>query len=42
MAGIPLLILHAVITTKTSEVVDNLEMASVKTLNLIGEVGKKG
>jgi biopolymer transport protein ExbB len=42
MAGIPLLILHAVITTKTSQVVDNLEMASVKTLNLIGEVGKKG
>lgn len=42
MAGIPLLLLHAVISTKTSEVVDNLEMASVKTLNLIGEVGKKG
>lgn len=42
MAGIPLLLLHAVISTKTSEVVDNLEMASVKTLNLIGEVSKKG
>ncbi len=42
MAGIPLLLLHAVISTKTSEVVDNLEMASVKTLNLIGEVGMKG
>ena len=42
MAGIPLLIMHAVISTKTSQVVDNLEMASVKTLNLIGEVSKKG
>jgi len=42
MAGIPLLMLHAVISTKTSEVIDNLEMASVKTLNLLGEVLKKG
>jgi biopolymer transport protein ExbB len=42
MAGIPLLILHAVITSKTTEVVDNLEMAQVKTLNLFGEVEKKG
>lgn len=42
MAGIPLLILHAVISTKTSEVVDNLEMAQVKTLNLFGEIEKKG
>jgi len=40
MAGIPLLILHAVITSKTTEVVDNLEMAQVKTLNLFGEVQK--
>lgn len=41
MAGIPLLIIHAVITTKTSEFVATLEMASVKTLNLIGEVSKR-
>jgi len=41
IAGIPLLILHAVIVTKTTEIVDNLEMAQVKTLNLFGEVGKK-
>lgn len=42
IAGIPLLILHAVIVTKTTEIVDNLEMAQVKTLNLFGEVEKKG
>ncbi|MEJ2107650.1 MAG: MotA/TolQ/ExbB proton channel family protein [Acidiferrobacteraceae bacterium] len=41
IAGIPLLLIHAVLTTKTTEVVDSLEMASVKTLNLIGEVGKR-
>jgi len=37
MAGIPLLLLHAVLTTKTTEVVDSLEMASVRILNLITE-----
>lgn len=42
IAGIPLLILHAVVVTKTTEVVDNLEMAQVKTLNLFGEIEKKG
>jgi biopolymer transport protein ExbB len=42
IVGIPLLLIHAVLTTKTTEVVDSLEMASVKTLNLIGEVGKRG
>ena len=41
IAGIPLLILHAVIVTKTTEIVDNLEMAQVKTLNLFGEVSRK-
>ena len=41
MAGIPLLLLHAYLTTKTAEVVDSLEMASVKTLNMISEFGKK-
>lgn len=35
MAGIPLLIVHAYMTSKTGELVDSLEMASVKTLNLI-------
>lgn len=41
MAGIPLLLLHAYLSTKTAEVVDSLEMASVKTLNMISEFGKK-
>lgn len=41
MAGIPLLILHAMLTTKTSEIVDSLEMASVKTLNIISEAAKR-
>jgi len=41
MAGIPLLILHAMLTSKTSEIVDSLEMASVKTLNIISEAAKR-
>jgi biopolymer transport protein ExbB len=40
MVGIPLLLIHAVLQTKTTEVVDSLEMASVKLLNLIGEKGR--
>jgi biopolymer transport protein ExbB len=35
MAGIPLLIIHAVLTSRTGEIVNGLEMASVKTLNVI-------
>lgn len=35
IAGIPLLLLHTFITTKTTEVVDGLEMVSVKTINAI-------
>ncbi|MCW8919110.1 MAG: MotA/TolQ/ExbB proton channel family protein [Gammaproteobacteria bacterium] len=35
MAAILLLICHSVLQTKTTEVVDSLEMASVKCLNLI-------
>lgn len=35
MAGIPLLIIHAFLTSRTGEIVDSLEMASVKTLNVI-------
>ena len=36
-AGIPLLLLHTVLQTKTTEVVDSLEMASVRILNLVTE-----
>lgn len=35
MVGIPLLIVHAVLTSKTNEIVDGLEMASVKALSVI-------
>lgn len=35
MVGIPLLVIHAVLTTKTNEIVDGLEMASVKALSVI-------
>lgn len=41
MAAIPLLITHAIITSKTGEIVDSLEMASVKTLNLISDFAKR-
>lgn len=37
IAGIPLLLVHAFITTKTTEVVDSLEMVGVKTINAITE-----
>jgi biopolymer transport protein ExbB len=35
LVAIPLLITHTVVTTKTGEIVDSLEMASVKALNVI-------
>ena len=41
MAAIPLLITHAMITSKTVEIIDSLEMASVKTLNLIADFAKR-
>ena len=41
MVAIPLLIVHANLTSKTSEIVDSLEMASVKTLNLISDFAKR-
>lgn len=41
MAGIPLLIIHALLSSKTGAIVDSLEMASVKTLNIISEAAKR-
>ena len=35
MVGIPLLLIHALLQTKTTELVGSIEMASVKLLNLI-------
>ncbi len=37
MVAVPLVIIHAVLQTKTTELVDSLEMASVKFLNSITE-----
>ncbi|MCP5161835.1 MAG: MotA/TolQ/ExbB proton channel family protein [Hahellaceae bacterium] len=37
MAAIPLLLVHAVLQTKTNELVDSFEMAGVKFLNTISE-----
>jgi biopolymer transport protein ExbB len=37
MTAVPLLIIHAVLQTKTTELVDSLEMASVKFLNAVTE-----
>ena len=41
IAAIPLLICHALIVSLTTDVVSSLEMASVKTLNIISEFNKK-
>lgn len=41
MAAIPLLIAHAMISSKTGEIIDSLEMASVKTLNIIADFAKR-
>jgi biopolymer transport protein ExbB/TolQ len=35
IAAIPLMLIHALLTNKTTEIVDSLEMAAVKVLNLI-------
>ena len=37
MAAIPLLLVHALLQTKTNDLVDSLEMASVKFLNAVTE-----
>ncbi|MEH6473225.1 MAG: MotA/TolQ/ExbB proton channel family protein [Halopseudomonas sp.] len=41
IAAIPLLLLHAMITTKTSEIIDSMDMATVKLTNLI-QINKGG
>jgi biopolymer transport protein ExbB len=41
MAAIPLLVSHSVLTAKTGEIVDSLEMASVKALNVIQSMAKR-
>lgn len=41
MAGIPLLIFYVVLTSKTGEIVNSLEMASVKTLSIISQNARR-
>jgi biopolymer transport protein ExbB len=42
MAAIPLLIVHSYLNSKAGGIVDSLEMASVKTLNVITSKAKRG
>lgn len=37
MVGIPLLLIHAVLQTKSTQLIDNMEMATVKVVNLVGD-----
>jgi biopolymer transport protein ExbB len=41
LVAIPLLITHTIVTSKTGEIVDSLEMASVKALNVISARAKR-
>jgi len=41
MVAIPLLIVHAVLTSKTGDIVDSLEMATVKALNVFSKRAKR-
>jgi len=41
MVAIPLLVVHAILTSKTNDIVDGLEMASVKMLNVISRSAKR-
>jgi biopolymer transport protein ExbB len=41
MVAIPLLVTHTVLTSKTGKIVDSLEMASVKVLNVITTTAKR-
>jgi biopolymer transport protein ExbB len=41
MSAIPLLLFHAKLTSTTGQIVDSLEMASVKALNSISAFNKR-
>jgi biopolymer transport protein ExbB len=41
MVAIPLLVTHTVLTAKTGQIVDSLEMATVKVLNVISNSSKR-
>jgi biopolymer transport protein ExbB/TolQ len=42
MVAIPLLLIYTILQSKTTSIVDSLEMASVKFLNILTEQGKMG
>ncbi len=41
MVAIPLLIIHAILTSKTGDIVDSLEMATVKALNVFSRRARR-
>jgi biopolymer transport protein ExbB len=41
MVAIPLLIIHALLTSKTGDIIDSLEMATVKSLNVFSRRAKR-
>jgi biopolymer transport protein ExbB len=41
MVAIPLLVVHAILTSKTGDIVDSLEMATVKALNVFSKRAKR-
>ena len=41
MVAIPLLIIHAILTSKTGDIIDSLEMATVKALNVFSRRAKR-
>jgi biopolymer transport protein ExbB len=41
MVAIPLLVIHAVLTSKTGDIIDSLEMATVKALNVFSRRAKR-
>ena len=41
IVAVPLLVMHAFINSRTGEIVDSLEMASVKTLNIISSTTQR-
>lgn len=41
MFGIPLLVVHSYLVAKTGSIIDSLEMASVKTLNIISAASRR-
>ena len=42
ISAIPLLLLHALLQTKTTEIIDSLEMAGVKVLNILADRAVSG